>query len=126
MRISIPIWRGGGGLLFRGSTGQFLLRQPCPFLGARDLDRGEVAHGRETPIVMEDEMMLGLMRGPGTNRPQRRGSPAVKAAVGCEALEGRQLLSRGFGGGVGLGAGSLGLGRSWGSRMAEMGSLGGG
>ena len=54
---------------------------------------------------------------------QRRVSRSSRAMVGCEALEHRELLSRG----MGLDAlGGMGGGRRTGSMMAELGSFGGG
>lgn len=53
----------------------------------------------------------------------KRDRRGVRAAIGCEALEGRQLLSRGFGMG---GLGGMGFGRGPGAIRAELGSFGGG
>ncbi len=66
--------------------------------------------------------MLGLMRRSAAGLPQREPYRAPKAAVGCEALEGRALLSRGLGGLGAFGAGGMGSG----FRMADLGSFGGG
>ncbi len=56
---------------------------------------------------------------------KNRGRRGPKAAVGCEALEGRQLLTRGFGAGFG-GLGVFGSGRGPFGMRAELGSFGGG
>jgi hypothetical protein len=72
-------------------------------------------------IVKEDDFMLGIAEPRAAANRQYRHHRASKATVSCEALEGRQLLSRGLGldafGGGGEGRRSL---------MAELGSFGGG
>lgn len=67
-------------------------------------------------------MWDSMERRPATSR-QRRGSRLSRATVGCEALERRELLSRG----MGLDAlGGMGMGRRLGSSQADLGSFGGG
>jgi hypothetical protein len=74
-------------------------------------------------IVKEDDCMLGhVERRSAANRCGGRSLP-TGVVVGCEALESRQLLSRG----LGLGAfGNPVLIRQAGSLPAELGSIGGG
>jgi hypothetical protein len=67
--------------------------------------------------------MDGYLRRRFAAHQSRRDSRSPKARVGCEALESRELLSRG----MGLDAvGGLGMGRRGGFQMAELGSFGGG
>jgi hypothetical protein len=67
-------------------------------------------------------MLDSMERSPAASR-QRRRSRSSRPVVSCEALESRELLSRG----VGLDAlGGMALGRHSGSLQAELGSFGGG
>jgi hypothetical protein len=72
---------------------------------------------------MEDDRMLDSMeRSPAASR-QRLGSRLSRAMLICEALERRELLSRG----MGLDAlGGMGFGRHFGSLQAELGGFAGG
>ena len=63
--------------------------------------------------------MLGITERMVVGKRQHRHHRASKAMIGCEALEGRQLLSRG------MGLEALGGGGRH-SMMAELGSFGGG
>jgi antitoxin component of RelBE/YafQ-DinJ toxin-antitoxin module len=67
--------------------------------------------------------MLGSMSRRSVTTWQKRVMRSSRATVGCEALEHRQLLSRG----MGMDAlGGMGGGRHGGSMMAELGTFGGG
>src|SRR5262245_35851420 len=67
-------------------------------------------------------MLDSMDRSPAASR-QRRGWRPSRATVGCEALERRELLSRG----MGLDAfGGIGVSRRVGSLKAELGSFAGG
>ncbi len=67
-------------------------------------------------------MLESMERSPAASR-QRRGSRSSRATVSCEALERRELLSRG----LGLDAlAVMGMGRHAGSLQSELGSFGGG
>src|SRR6185437_688048 len=75
-----------------------------------------------TKTVMEDGCMDGYSGKRSATHEQVRDSRRTRALLGCEALEGRQLLSRGMGV---FGLGGIGGGRL-GSMRAELSSFGGG